>query len=149
MLQKPVLRNKLLSQQHKHRCAALRCAVLCGDCAALLTLSPHMRSLSRCMQTFFVDDDLKENCQLDAVLCLVDSKHITQHLDEVKPEGVVNEAGVVMEVQSPRQPGRPASRKGRPVDGHRMQRTRLSRYKRQAQFACILWVSCSQRARGG
>lgn len=44
------------------------------------------------IQTFFVDDDLKESCQLDAVLCLVDAKHITQHLDEVKPEGVVNEA---------------------------------------------------------
>jgi G3E family GTPase len=40
-----------------------------------------------------VDDDLKESCQLDAVLCMVDAKHITQHLDEVKPEDVVNEAG--------------------------------------------------------
>jgi G3E family GTPase len=49
-----------------------------------------------CLQTFFVDDDLKESCQLDAVLCLVDAKHITQHLDEVKPEGVVNEAGAAL-----------------------------------------------------
>jgi G3E family GTPase len=40
-----------------------------------------------------VDDDLKESCQLDAVLCMVDAKHITQHLDDVKPEDVVNEAG--------------------------------------------------------
>lgn len=40
-----------------------------------------------------MDDDLKEACQLDAVLCLVDAKHILQHLDEQKPDGVVNEAG--------------------------------------------------------
>jgi G3E family GTPase len=45
------------------------------------------------VQTFFVDEDIKEACVLDAVLTVVDTKHITQHLDEVKPEGVVNEAG--------------------------------------------------------
>jgi len=44
-------------------------------------------------QTFFVDDDLKEACQLDAVLTVVDSKHLVQHIDEVKPADVVNEAG--------------------------------------------------------
>jgi G3E family GTPase len=32
-------------------------------------------------------------CQLDAVLTLVDCRHVTQHLDEEKPEDVVNEAG--------------------------------------------------------
>lgn len=45
------------------------------------------------LQTFFVDDDLKDACQLDAVLTVVDSKHLIQHLDEVKPADVVNEAG--------------------------------------------------------
>lgn len=30
---------------------------------------------------------------LDAVLTLVDAMHVTQHLDEEKPDGVVNEAG--------------------------------------------------------
>eukprot|EP00878_Enallax_costatus_P000297 GHUV01000370.1.p1 GENE.GHUV01000370.1~~GHUV01000370.1.p1 ORF type:complete len:381 (+),score=104.97 GHUV01000370.1:147-1289(+) len=44
------------------------------------------------IQTFFVDDDLKDACQLDAVLTVVDSKHLIQHLDEVKPDDVVNEA---------------------------------------------------------
>jgi G3E family GTPase len=29
---------------------------------------------------------------LDAVLTVVDSRHITSHLDEEKPDGVVNEA---------------------------------------------------------
>jgi G3E family GTPase len=45
------------------------------------------------LQTFFVDEDLKDACQLDAVLTVVDSKHLIQHLDEVKPADVVNEAG--------------------------------------------------------
>jgi G3E family GTPase len=40
-----------------------------------------------------VDDDLKDACQLDAVLTVLDSKHLLQHLDERKPDGVVNEAG--------------------------------------------------------
>jgi len=40
-----------------------------------------------------VDDDLKETTRLDAVVTVVDAKHLLQHLDEVKPEDVVNEAG--------------------------------------------------------
>jgi G3E family GTPase len=44
------------------------------------------------IQTFFVDDDLKDACLLDAVLTVVDAKHVMQHLDEEKPEDVVNEA---------------------------------------------------------
>ena len=38
------------------------------------------------------DDTIKEGCALDAIITVVDCKHIMQHLDEVKPEGVVNEA---------------------------------------------------------
>lgn len=34
----------------------------------------------------------QDACQLDAVLTVVDAKHVTAHLDEEKPEGVVNEA---------------------------------------------------------
>lgn len=45
------------------------------------------------IQTFFVDDDLKEATRLDAVVTVADAKHLLQHLDEVKEEGVVNEAG--------------------------------------------------------
>lgn len=44
------------------------------------------------IQTFFVDDDLKEATRLDAVLTVADAKHLLQHLDEEKPEDVVNEA---------------------------------------------------------
>jgi G3E family GTPase len=45
------------------------------------------------LQTFFVDDDLQEAFQLDALLTVVDAKHILQHLDEQKPEAVENESG--------------------------------------------------------
>lgn len=45
------------------------------------------------IQTFFVDDEIKDACQLDAVLTVVDAKHVMLHLDEEKPEDVMNEAG--------------------------------------------------------
>jgi G3E family GTPase len=45
------------------------------------------------LQTFFVDDDLQEAFQLDALITVVDAKHILQHLDEEKPDGVENESG--------------------------------------------------------
>ena len=43
-------------------------------------------------QTFFVDEDLKESLRLDAILTVVDAKHTLMHLEEEKPDGVVNEA---------------------------------------------------------
>lgn len=43
-------------------------------------------------QTFFADDFVQQNMVLDGILTLVDAKHIIQHLDEEKPEGVENEA---------------------------------------------------------
>eukprot|EP01023_Acetabularia_acetabulum_P000828 TRINITY_DN1031_c0_g1_i3.p1 TRINITY_DN1031_c0_g1~~TRINITY_DN1031_c0_g1_i3.p1 ORF type:complete len:420 (-),score=85.09 TRINITY_DN1031_c0_g1_i3:210-1439(-) len=44
------------------------------------------------IQTFFMDDGIKEAMQLDAILTVVDAKHVSHHLDEKKPDGVVNEA---------------------------------------------------------
>eukprot|EP00588_Corethron_pennatum_P009050 CAMPEP_0194266550 /NCGR_PEP_ID=MMETSP0169-20130528/1415_1 /TAXON_ID=218684 /ORGANISM="Corethron pennatum, Strain L29A3" /LENGTH=351 /DNA_ID=CAMNT_0039007255 /DNA_START=150 /DNA_END=1205 /DNA_ORIENTATION=- len=43
-------------------------------------------------QTFFVDEEVKANYELDAIITLVDSKHIIPHLEEEKPEGVENES---------------------------------------------------------
>ncbi|MCW6009585.1 GTP-binding protein [Micromonospora sp. CPCC 205371] len=43
-------------------------------------------------QTFFVDDEIRDQLRLDAIVTLVDAKHILTHLDEVKPDGVENEA---------------------------------------------------------
>ena len=43
-------------------------------------------------QTFFVDPDLSKVCYLDAIITVVDCKHIIQHLDDTKEDGVENEA---------------------------------------------------------
>merc|ERR1712039_955464 len=43
-------------------------------------------------QTFFADDYVQQHYRLDGILTLVDAKHIIQHLDDEKPEGVENEA---------------------------------------------------------
>lgn len=43
-------------------------------------------------QTFFMDDEIRENYRLDAILTVVDSLNTLQHLKEEKPEGTENEA---------------------------------------------------------
>lgn len=43
-------------------------------------------------QTFFVDDEVSAAFRLDGIVTMVDANHIEQHLDEVKPDGVENEA---------------------------------------------------------
>ena len=44
------------------------------------------------VQTFFVDDDIKAKYSLDAVITVVDAKHIMERLREVKPKDVENES---------------------------------------------------------
>ncbi len=43
-------------------------------------------------QTFFVDDEIRAQLRLDAIVTIVDAKHLLQHLDDDKEEGVKNEA---------------------------------------------------------
>merc|ERR1719487_1890191 len=43
-------------------------------------------------QTFFVDEEIREMYKLDGICTVVDAKHIVQHLEEEKPEGVENES---------------------------------------------------------
>jgi len=43
-------------------------------------------------QTFFVDEEISQTYKLDGIVTFIDSKHIMQHLDEEKPEGVENES---------------------------------------------------------
>jgi G3E family GTPase len=43
-------------------------------------------------QTFFMDDVLRTQLRLDAIVTVVDAKHVLVHLDDVKPDGVENEA---------------------------------------------------------
>jgi G3E family GTPase len=42
--------------------------------------------------TFNSNALIQDNFRIDSVVCLVDAKHINIHLDEVKPDGNVNEA---------------------------------------------------------
>lgn len=44
------------------------------------------------LYTFNSNALLQDNYQLDSIVCLVDSKHVHHHLDEVKPDGSLNEA---------------------------------------------------------
>jgi hypothetical protein len=44
------------------------------------------------IQTFYLEEHLAHHLRLDGVVTLVDAKHATQHIEEVKPDGVVNEA---------------------------------------------------------
>lgn len=59
---------------------------------AILIETTGLANPAPVIQTFYVDDEIKAGTTLDAVLCVVDAKHVTQHLDDVKPDGVVNEA---------------------------------------------------------
>ncbi|HYZ56779.1 MAG TPA: GTP-binding protein [Streptosporangiaceae bacterium] len=43
-------------------------------------------------QTFFVDEEISAQLRLDAIITLVDAAHVLSHVEEVKPEGVENEA---------------------------------------------------------
>ena len=43
-------------------------------------------------QAFFVDDEVLEEVALDAVVTLIDSKHIEQHLDDVRYDGINSQA---------------------------------------------------------
>lgn len=43
-------------------------------------------------QTFFVDEDIQRLYSLDAIVTVVDAKHLVMRLDDEKPEGVENEA---------------------------------------------------------
>ena len=43
-------------------------------------------------QTFFVGERVTERYYLDGIVTVVDAKHIIQHLDEEKPEGIENES---------------------------------------------------------
>merc|ERR1711959_559862 len=43
-------------------------------------------------QTFFVDEEVRKLYCLDAIVTVVDAKHLVMRLDDEKPEGVENEA---------------------------------------------------------
>lgn len=63
-----------------------------NPCAALGPIFPGLANPAPIIQTFYAEDQLFNDVKLDGVVTLVDAKHARIHLDEVKPEGVVNEA---------------------------------------------------------
>jgi len=44
------------------------------------------------ISTFYIDEELPEKVRLDGVVTVVDAKHVSRHMDDEKPKGVVNEA---------------------------------------------------------
>ena len=42
--------------------------------------------------TIQTNPKMSDHYRIDSLVCLADAKHIEQHLDEIKPEGSVNEA---------------------------------------------------------
>ena len=43
-------------------------------------------------QTFLIDEEIQKLYSLDAIVTVVDAKHLEMRLDDEKPEGVENEA---------------------------------------------------------
>ena len=43
-------------------------------------------------QTFFIDPVITDLYRLDAIITVVDAKHIERHLEDTKAEGVENES---------------------------------------------------------
>ena len=76
------------------------CATLCtAECAkSCLSRRESCQAHAPCMGIVLSlhfwpgAQPVAEHYSLDGVLTLVDAKHVMRHLDEVKPEGVVNEA---------------------------------------------------------
>mmetsp|Transcript_20765 Transcript_20765/g.52049 ORF Transcript_20765/g.52049 Transcript_20765/m.52049 type:complete len:335 (+) Transcript_20765:26-1030(+) len=58
---------------------------------AVLIETTGMADPAPVAQTFFMDEGIQARARLDAIITLVDAKHVIQHLDEVKPEGAENE----------------------------------------------------------
>ena len=59
---------------------------------AVLIETTGMADPAPVAQTFFVDDEVEKFFRLDGIVTLVDAKHVEQHLDDPRPEGVENEA---------------------------------------------------------
>ena len=70
--------------------AQQRAGELCLD--AIVIETTGMANPSPVAQTFLVEEAISAFARLDGVVTLVDAKHIEQHLDEQKEDGIVNEA---------------------------------------------------------
>jgi G3E family GTPase len=62
------------------------------DFDAIILETTGMADPAPIIFTFNSNALIQDNFRIDSVVCLVDAKHVNIHLDEVKPEGNVNEA---------------------------------------------------------
>ena len=62
------------------------------DFHAILLETTGLADPAPIIQTFNSDVTIQDNFRIDCIVCLVDSKNVTGHLHEVKPEDAVNEA---------------------------------------------------------
>ncbi|KAJ0959743.1 hypothetical protein J5N97_000578 [Dioscorea zingiberensis] len=70
------------------------CCTVRGDLVKMLLqlVKEKQRQPSPVIETFCMDELVSRHVKLDGVVTLVDCKHAMQHLNEVKPRFVVNEA---------------------------------------------------------
>ena len=69
-----------------------RCANGTLNLDGIIIETTGMADPSPVIQTFFVQEKIVTFARLDGVVTVVDAKHIMQHLDEKKVDGVVNES---------------------------------------------------------
>jgi G3E family GTPase len=79
---KTTLLNHVLTEQHGKRIAVIE-----NEFGEVGLADP-----APVAQTFFMDDEMASQLRLDAIVTVVDAKHLVAHLDDDKPAGVENEA---------------------------------------------------------
>lgn len=94
LLSKGLTRSRLVPKLCPQACR--RTPSLCPTAHLCTAAAAGMADPAPVLQTFFVDSELQEAYSLDAVITVVDAKHIVMHLDEERPEGVENESGGVL-----------------------------------------------------
>lgn len=62
------------------------------DFDAIILETTGMADPAPIIYTIQTNPKMSDFYRIDSLVCLADAKHIEQHLDEVKPEGNVNEA---------------------------------------------------------
>ena len=80
-------------------CGVMQCVAVCCSvvqCVQKFTqkmcVDTGMADPAPVAFTFNTQAEVGSKFKIDAILCVVDSKHIQQHLDDVRDEGVINEA---------------------------------------------------------
>ncbi|CAK7356026.1 unnamed protein product [Dovyalis caffra] len=92
---KTTLLNHILTSQHGKRIAVIENEFGDVDIDGSLVASHSTARLAKpgpVIETFCSDELVSRYVKLDGVVTMVDSKHALQHLNEVKPRFVVNEA---------------------------------------------------------